>query len=519
MKSNDQLFQFIKSLNKSEKRQYKLYARRYAVKGESTQLVQLFDAIDAQEGEYDEAKVLRKFKDRSVAQHLFSLKSKLEEQILESLELMQDENYFVNIQIRRWLNQHDILVAKGLKQAAKLRLQRAKQKAEKYELWLLQSHILLLEIRLSAVTDHEQRRDLLQQAQKIAEYSQLNMDYHADMDRVREIFGQWGAGKHNINYSNEIKSMLQAERYQFLPPTAPFYHQLNVYSLHCFYAIYSNDREKALEYSAKMMQLWDSNPCLKSQEPSNYVAECIRYASILNSHALDFKGSNDILQRALHLLDTPHMPAAWREHRKYSILGLQLNNLFQLQEWADFEATLSQLSTYRGKESEETKHEFIANSFDIALLLYATSRFDQAMDWVQYIINQRERSVVIRADLLISSYILCFIINFEQKNRQLLEHDFQSTYRFLYKNQCLGVSEKIILGFMRKIVTGYQEKEDLNPYYIKLIEKIKNTPLDPNDETSLNYYFPFELWLKSKINQQPFIQAIRLTKKPQQQTL
>ncbi|MEY2639210.1 MAG: hypothetical protein RIR90_692, partial [Bacteroidota bacterium] len=49
----DQLFQLIKSLDKAEKRNFKLYAKRNTA-GADLKVVQLFDALDKLE-EYDEA--------------------------------------------------------------------------------------------------------------------------------------------------------------------------------------------------------------------------------------------------------------------------------------------------------------------------------------------------------------------------------------------------------------------------------------------------------------------------------
>ena len=101
MKHNNHLHQLIKSLNKSEKRHYKIVANLYSTKNEHSQLVQLFDAINAQEEEYNEDKILRKFKDELFAQHLPSLKAKLEEQILESLESTTPANISIEMQIHK----------------------------------------------------------------------------------------------------------------------------------------------------------------------------------------------------------------------------------------------------------------------------------------------------------------------------------------------------------------------------------------------------------------------------------
>src|ERR1041384_3870267 len=91
-RSTDALFQLIKSLEKSEKRNFKLYVKRNS----STDLktIQLFDALDKMK-EYDETQLL---KNKSIKkQQLSNIKASLYKQILSSLRLIKDEN---NIDIR-----------------------------------------------------------------------------------------------------------------------------------------------------------------------------------------------------------------------------------------------------------------------------------------------------------------------------------------------------------------------------------------------------------------------------------
>jgi len=59
-RSADTLFQLIKSLEKSEKRNFKLFVKRNSAGGD-LKFIQLFDALDKMK-EYDEASLLKKNK-------------------------------------------------------------------------------------------------------------------------------------------------------------------------------------------------------------------------------------------------------------------------------------------------------------------------------------------------------------------------------------------------------------------------------------------------------------------------
>src|SRR6202166_5039223 len=83
---SDTLFQLIHSLEKSEKRHFKLYIKRSSTK-ENLKIVQLFDAIDKL-SEYEEKQLLKRLPGTEKPQ-LYNLKTHLYKQILASLRLLK----------------------------------------------------------------------------------------------------------------------------------------------------------------------------------------------------------------------------------------------------------------------------------------------------------------------------------------------------------------------------------------------------------------------------------------------
>jgi hypothetical protein len=59
-RSSDTLFQLIKSLEKGEKRNFKLYAKRNS-SSEDLKIIELFDVLDRME-EYDESNLLKRIR-------------------------------------------------------------------------------------------------------------------------------------------------------------------------------------------------------------------------------------------------------------------------------------------------------------------------------------------------------------------------------------------------------------------------------------------------------------------------
>ena len=82
-RSTDWLFQLVKSLEKSEKRNFKLYVKRNS-SAEDLKIIQLFDALDKMT-EYDEEAILAK--NNSIKkQQLSNIKAHLFKQLLIRVE-------------------------------------------------------------------------------------------------------------------------------------------------------------------------------------------------------------------------------------------------------------------------------------------------------------------------------------------------------------------------------------------------------------------------------------------------
>ena len=146
-RSSDALFQLIKSLEKSEKRNFKLYITRNSA-SEDLKSIQLFDDLDKME-EYDEAQLLNKNKNIRKAQ-LSNAKAHLYREILSSLRLIRHEDN-IDIQLHEQLDYARILYNKGLSLQSLRTLDKIKEtaKAHHQETFLLQ--VLFFEKKIESL--------------------------------------------------------------------------------------------------------------------------------------------------------------------------------------------------------------------------------------------------------------------------------------------------------------------------------------------------------------------------------
>src|SRR5687768_6639171 len=154
-RSPDILFQLIKSLEKAEKRHFKLYIRRSSAKAE-LKIVRLFDALDKMK-EYDE-KNLRKKMPGVTRPQLANLKTHLYKQVLASLRLLKSADS-MDLQLNEQFDYAHILYKKGLFHQSLRILERAKEIAKTNQKFNFLPQIISLEKRIENLHITRSMRD------------------------------------------------------------------------------------------------------------------------------------------------------------------------------------------------------------------------------------------------------------------------------------------------------------------------------------------------------------------------
>jgi hypothetical protein len=204
---SDPLFQLIRSLQKSEKRNFKLYIKRNSA-NEDLKIVQVFDALDKMSS-YDDAILLKKLPNIK-KQQLSNIKAHLYKQLLASLRLLSsDEN--IDIQLHEQLDFARILYNKGLYLQSLKILDRLKELAHSYHQDSFLIQIISLEKKIETLhitRSTENRADRLsveanevnEKRRKITQLSNLALQLYswyikygharneADEEKVKKFF-------------------------------------------------------------------------------------------------------------------------------------------------------------------------------------------------------------------------------------------------------------------------------------------------------------------------------------------
>src|SRR5258705_12091560 len=144
---SDSLFQLVQSLEKSEKRNFKLYIKRSSG-NEDLKIIELFDALDKLK-EYDETALLKKLPSIKKPQ-LSNIKVHLYKQLLASLRLLKSADS-IDLQLNEQFDYAHILYKKGLFQQSLKLLERAKETAKANQKYIFSTQVIALEKRIEAL--------------------------------------------------------------------------------------------------------------------------------------------------------------------------------------------------------------------------------------------------------------------------------------------------------------------------------------------------------------------------------
>src|SRR5437764_5423213 len=146
-RSTDILFQMIRSLEKAEKRHFKIYIKRSS-SNENLKIIQLFDALDKLK-DYDEKILLKKLPDIQKTQ-LSNLKAHLYKQILASLRLLKSAES-IDLQLNEQFDYAHILYKKGLFLQSLRIIDRAKEIAKTHQKFNFLTQAIALEKRIESL--------------------------------------------------------------------------------------------------------------------------------------------------------------------------------------------------------------------------------------------------------------------------------------------------------------------------------------------------------------------------------
>ncbi len=500
----DNLFILIKSLSKSEKRQFKLYVGRLGV-NEDSKFLMLFNILDKL-AVYDEAIILKKGIVKK--QQLSNLKAHLYKQILISLRL-NPSHQDIRIQIREQLDFATILYHKGLyKQSLKI-LDKAKNLAISHEEKNVASEIVDLEkvIESQYITRSISSRadELTIQAKELSLQNVLASKLSNLSLQLYGLFLKTGYVKNDEEFQ-----IIDKYYHDRLPKydinKLGFREKLWLYKAKLWYSFLTVDFLSCYKFASKWVDLFYDNKDMIALNPvfflkgNHYLLESLFY---LRKH----KKFKSALSKLEALTKEKWFP------KDDNIDGLAFlyiyNNKFNLhfiegsfeEGLPLIDEVLQRLEDYRNRVDE---HHVMVFYYKIASMYFGAGDNKKCIYYLEKIISNK--SLQMREDLLCFSRILNLVAHYEAGLDYNLDVLIKSTYKFLIKMEDLYEVQKEFIKFLRGLGDIYPH--EVKGEFIKLHKKLKTYENDPYQSRSF-LYLDIISWLESKIESRPIGEIIR----------
>ncbi len=506
----DNLFVLIKSLSKSEKRQFKLFVGRME-SNEDSKYLGLFNLLDRMDT-YNEKTIL----DSKVAtkQQLSNLKSHLYKQVLVSLRL-NPIHKTSRIQVREQLDFATILYNKGLYNQSLKLLEKAKIQAleneEKYSAYEIVELEKVIESQYITRAMSNRSVALVSQSERLEKQNTIATKLSNLSLRLYERMIKIGYAKSDQEY-REITHLF----YENLPKVnleeLGFREKLWYYKTHVWYSFLTQDFLRAYQYSVKWVDMFDTDVNKIVHHPvfylkgNNYLMECL---SLLKYP----KKLKETLNQMQVRIDSTLFPI--NDNLKalcFKFIYINRFNLCFLE--GDFDAGLALIpSILKGIEENKTQidpHHIMLFYYKIACAYFGKEQYENCIAYLEKIINNKELKM--RQDLLCFSRILHVISLYEADLDYRLETNLKQTYRYLIKMNDLQKVQEALIRFVRKLQNIYPN--ELNNEIISLYEELKTYENDPYQRRAF-LYLDFLSWLESKIYNKPIATIIK--EKAQQQ--
>ena len=500
----DALFVLVKSLSKSEKRQFKLYVGRLGVNTDAKFLA-LFNLLDKIK-RYDEKVILESGIVKK--SQISNLKAHLYKQILVSLRL-NPVNQNIRVQLREQLDFATILYQKGLyKQSLKI-LDKAKYAAIENEEKNVAYEIVELEkiIETQYIT-----RSIPDRADELAKQARRLSEQNVMTSKLSNLSLQLYGLMLKVGYVRNDADLKKVEDYfneqlpQYSLEELGFREKLWLYKAYLWYSFLTQDFLSCYKYSNKWVNLFYDNEKMIYLNPvfflkgNHYLLESLFFVK----YGSQFKQTLERMEAVVASKDFP------KNDNIASLAFLYINanklNLHFLEGTFSKGLYMVNIVEYGINKHRERldEHHIMILYYKIACLYFGNGDNKNCILYLKKIIDNK--NLKMREDLMCFARVLSLVAHYEAGMDYHLELQLKSTYKFLLKMNDLHAVQKEMIKFLRNLGNIYPH--ELGNEFQKLYNELKKYENHPYEKRAF-LYLDILSWLESHLKNKPVAQIIR----------
>ena len=503
----DQLFNLIKSLSKSEKRNFKLYVNR--LKGnEHVKFIRLFDVIDKSK-EFRKGQIKDKFDDISNTQFA-NLKRHLYAQILKSLRLIHNEKE-VDLKVRELLDYAKILYTKSLYLQSLKILDKARVLCENANQDLLLLEILEFEklIESRHITRSRRIKDkvekLIEESSKIKKVIGNASDLVNLNLKIHGLYIKMGHAKTELDQFI-VKDYFQSNLPSLNSAKLTFFEKVYLHQSYVWYYYTLTNFSYCYRHSLKWVTLFHDRPFMIQKDADLYMRGMHYLLTTL--YVLEYHSKFiEHYHRFERFHKNHHGQFNPTSQLIYFIYGYnaKLNYYFLQGRYREAKQLIPAiLSKMEHFEMTLDQHRKIIFYYKIAWLHFCIAEYEEALDYLHWINNHKKEHL--RADILSYTKLMILLCHYQMGNHTLVSNLIASVRRY-----CNEMDEKNRV--LEEVLSYLRAHPNINSASLDALRKLKDDFLIYRSNPFLKrtfIYFNFISWLDNMLQNQNIAELKRV---------
>ena len=503
--STEKLFKLIKSMTKSEKRTFKLYANRN--KGDGDLLfLRLFDAIDKQ-NDFNEALIKSKLGSLTTGGYS-NLKRRLYEQIMISLRLLH-KGKLQNIKIRELIDFAYVLYGKGLHMQALEILEKAKILSQKHHNDF--SLLIIIELEKMIQSRHITRSKsepiltLMQESELLNSKITSRIKLSNIRIHLHKLYIEKG---HVINKKeeSELQSYFSTSMEEVREKDLDGMELIYFYQSYVWYHYILDDFDQCIIYAKKWVELFKESNELQSRDIDLFMRG---YHYILTA-AFHMKDAI-IYQKYLDELEVLRSSQYSKLNLNSQIVSFQyvhngrmnlhfLNGTFA-EGLKNIPNTIKRINRYKSKLDA---HKVMIIYYKVSWMYIGNGEAKKSIKYLQNIINLTDKSL--RIDIQSYSRLMLLIAFYDLREDEAFEQNYKLTKRYFKKHNNSNQVQVLILTMLNKVMfVGQYDRKAIFESYFQEFTRLKENRF----EKRAFIYLDILPWIYSKIKRVELGKAVQ----------
>jgi len=501
-----QVYKLVKSLNKSEKRNFRLHAGRIR-DSEELLYIKLFDILEGQK-KFDENDILKKMKDITSTQYS-NVKRHLYSQILISLRHLYKEKK-AHIKIREYIDMAHILYNKGLYMEALKILDKAKKVSFKNHTDF--SSLTIVEIEKMIQSRHITRTNTASIEALVEQATEISQSVHnrASLSNLKVLLHRYYIKKGHV--TNAVKEKELEEFFtQSLNQNIPLdemgmIEKVNLNQCYVWYHYIRGDFENCYIYAIKWIELFENSKEMMARDVDLYMRG-FHYVltSAFNTKQLD---GYRIHLKKLEDFRSSYYSGFNANSKIFSFLYVHTGrlNLHFLQGTFDegvkiIPRTISRIKRYQANLDE---HKIMIIYYKIAYMYLGNGNYKKSNQYLLNIINLTNKTL--RKDIQIYARLMHLMVHYDLGSWDILPYLLKRYGSYLSNHSEENQMVKMVLALFKKLhSTPLLERKAIMQSYLEQFEDLKTKKSSQKGFL----YIDIIPWLQSKLYDKSIGQIIQ----------